>query len=99
MNEQKLDEDGEFLVKESISINLIAGGTLLLIFITAMLVANIIWSSYWDALWLFLIPAAFFLARARKNTTIIVINKTGFYYRDKLVTDWKLFFDAAVQQT
>lgn len=32
------------------------------------------------------------------NKTIMTINKTGFYYLGKLVTEWKNFIDASVTQ-
>ncbi|HZF63536.1 MAG TPA: hypothetical protein VEZ55_03575, partial [Chitinophagaceae bacterium] len=32
-----------------------------------------------------------------RNATIIKINRSGFYYAGQLVTDWKLFYDAVVQ--
>lgn len=45
---------------------------------------------------LFLIPGAIAIAKGRRNAILITINKTGFYYGGKLITDWKLFCDATV---
>ena len=93
---QLLEEDGEFVVKESRSINFIAGGVLILIFTISVLVADLDLVNFMFVLCIFLIPGAIAIARGRRNITLMVINKSGFYYAGRLVTDWKLFYDAVV---
>ena len=96
MSESKLNKEGEFVVKESRSINFIAGGILLLIFTVSVLIADLNWSNFMFALCIFLVPGGIAIARGRRNKILMVINKTGFYYAEKLVTYWKLFYDAVV---
>lgn len=98
MSEQKLTAREDFLVKESKSINYIAGGILLAIFFISMMFGDYGWSNFLFALGIFLIPGVIMIARGRRNSTIIRINKTGFYYAGRLVTDWKMFYDAVVQE-
>lgn len=96
MSESKLNKEDEFVVKESRSILFIVGSILLVIFTFAVLVADLDWANFIFALCIFLIPGAIAIARGRRNRTIMVINKNGFFYKGKLITDWKLFYDAVV---
>jgi hypothetical protein len=90
-----LEED--FLVKESKTINYVAGGIMVAVFIASLIIGDYGWSNYLWGLGLFLVPGAVYLAKGNRNTTIIRINKTGFYYREKLVTDWNHFYGAAIR--
>lgn len=74
-----------------------AGGIMLTVFFVSMLFEDFGWGNYLYALCLFLIPGAIAIAKGRRNAVIMVINKTGFYYAGKQVTDWKLFYDAVVR--
>jgi len=56
------------------------------------------WGNYLDGLLFLLIPGAFFIARAKRNPIIIKINKSGFYYIGKKITDWEHFYSAALSQ-
>jgi hypothetical protein len=94
MGEQKLDIEGQFLVKESKTINFIAGGVMVALFFGTMMFADYGWSNFLFSLFLFLVPGVVAIAKGRRNGTIIRINKNGFYHAGKLVTDWKLFYDA-----
>jgi hypothetical protein len=97
MKQPKLDENGNFLVRESKTINFIAGGVMLTVFFVSMTFGDYGWGNYLLALCVFLIPGAIALAKGKRNAVIIIINHTGFYYAGKLVTDWSRFYDAVVQ--
>src|SRR6476469_1949950 len=97
MDEPKLHADQDFLVKESKSINYIAGAALLGVFLVSMSFGDYGWSNYLTAICLFFIPGVIAIAKAQKNTIIIKINKTGFFYAGRLITEWKLFYGATVQ--
>ncbi|MGZ5221303.1 MAG: hypothetical protein ACXWC7_14540, partial [Chitinophagaceae bacterium] len=96
MSQSNLNAENDFLVKESNTINSIVGIVLLAVFFVSMAAGDSGWSIYILALFLFLIPGAFAMARARRNATIIMINKTGVYYGGRLVTAWDLFYDAKI---
>jgi hypothetical protein len=97
MTEQNFNPEGDFTVKESKTINYVAGGVMILIFAIAMIFGDLGMSNFIFALGIFLIPGAIAIGRGISNSTIIRINKTGFYYSGKLITDWNLFHDAEVQ--
>jgi hypothetical protein len=90
-----LEED--FLVKESKTINYVAGAIMVAVFIASLFIGDFGWYNYLFGLGLFLVPGAFYLARGNRNTTIIRINKTGFYYSGRLLADWHHFYGAAVR--
>lgn len=96
MAKPKLNWDEDFHVKESKSINFMAGGIMVAVFFVSMAFGDYGWSNYIFGLGLFLIPGAIAIAKGRRNATLITINKEGFYYGGKLISDWKLFCDAAV---
>jgi len=98
MSEQKLTAEGEFLVKESKFINYIMGGVLIAVFFIIMMFKDEGWSNYIFAIGVFLVPGAIAIAKGRNHVTIIRINKTGFYYTGKLVSDWKQFHDAEFRE-
>ncbi|MDQ3683185.1 MAG: hypothetical protein M3352_08955 [Bacteroidota bacterium] len=98
MSQAKLNVEEDFLVKESVTFNYVAGIILLTVFIVSMAAGDYGWANYLSALAILLIPGAFFIARARRNTTSIKINKHGFYFAGKLITSWENFFDAVLSQ-
>jgi len=97
MAESTLDIEQDFLVKDSKTTNYIIGVALLAVFVVSMSYGDYGWSNYLMAICLFLIPGAVAIAKGQRNTIIIRINKTGFFYAGKLITGWKLFYDATVQ--
>jgi hypothetical protein len=97
MAESTLDIEQDFLVKDSKTTNYIIGVALLAVFVVSMSYGDYGWSNYLTAICLFLIPGAVALAKGQRNTIIIRINKTGFFYAGKLITGWKLFYDATLQ--
>jgi hypothetical protein len=96
MSESKLDAEKDFSVKESKTINFIAGGIMLAVFFISMLYGDYGWSNYIFSVCLFLVPGAIAVVRGRRNSTIMTINKIGFFYGGKQVTTWPLFYDAVV---
>lgn len=96
MSGSKLNAEIDFLVKECKTINFVTGGALIVVFVFSMTFEDYGWSNYLTAVCLFLIPGAIAIAKGRKNLTIIKINKTGFFYGEKLVTEWNLYYDAVV---
>jgi len=44
--------------------------------------------------WILFAAALIVIAKGIKNKTVMVINKSGFYYYGELITDWKNFIEA-----
>ncbi|ANE51935.1 hypothetical protein [Flavisolibacter tropicus] len=97
MNELELTAEGEFVVRESKITNFIFGGAMLAVFFVSLFFGDYGWGNYLMGACIFLIPGAIAIAKGRRNTTIIRINKTGVYYAGRLVTDWNRFYDAVVR--
>lgn len=98
MKETKFNAESDFLVKEAKDINYFFGILLLIIFVVAIALGDYGWSNYFVALMLFLFPAAFSIARARRNAVRIKINKSGFYHHGRLITTWDRFIDARLTE-
>lgn len=98
MKETNLNAKSDFLVRESVGFNYFIGILLLIIFIAAIALGDYGWGNYLSALMLFLLPAAFFIAKARGNAVRIKINKTGFYHNGVLITTWDRFIDARLTE-
>ena len=91
MSRTNLSLETDFLVKESKTINYVAGGIMVAVFLASLFIGDFGWYNYLFGLGLFLVPGAIYLARGKQNNTIIRINKTGFYYNGRLVADWHHF--------
>ena len=98
LDQTKFNAEGDFLVKQSFTVNVIIGILLLVIFSVAAFSGDYGWGVYIKALCLFLIPAAVYLGNARRKAAFIKINKTGLYYKGRLVTDWNSFAQADITQ-
>jgi hypothetical protein len=96
MVNSKLNLDSDFLVKESRSINFVAGGAMIAVFFICIMSREMDWYTYIFAAGVFLIPGALAIARGRKNDIIMKISRAGIYYGGEFVTDWKSFYDARV---
>ena len=81
---EKFNAASSFVVKESRTMNLIIG-LFSLVFVVASFSLSI-----WVAC-LFTVPSLIFFVKAARNHTIMVINKTGFYYYGNLLTTWNNF--------
>jgi hypothetical protein len=97
MNQTNLDAEGNFLVKESKSTNYIVGALLLAVFFISLSFGDYGWSNFLFGICIFLVPGTVAIARARRNSVIMKINATGFYYYGKLIAPRNLFKDAEVQ--
>src|SRR5689334_3397640 len=95
MKKPKLNFNDDFVVKESQTINIIAGSALLAVFLISMAING---GGLLNALSLLILPAGFFFAKATRNSPIIIINKEGVFYNNKLVTNWTDYFDTNVSQ-
>jgi hypothetical protein len=86
---QKISDDQfnpkqDFVVKESKGMNfLISFFFLGLAFFSA--------SMYWWLCGFFLIPGVLLFVRGLKNQTVMIVNRTGFYYYGNLITNWTNF--------
>ncbi|MDQ3278858.1 MAG: hypothetical protein M3Q06_11065 [Bacteroidota bacterium] len=85
--EDQFHEDASFVVKESKKMRLFIG---LLTLGIAILMSR---SSIWLAIPIAAFSVASLLA-SRKNRVIMIINKEGFFYYGKLLTDWTNFVSA-----
>lgn len=87
VSEDQFSADADFIVKESKKMRLIIG--LFLLAFAAVIAKDYIWMALVVA-----IPGIASLLASRRNQVIMKINKTGFYYYGKLLTDWKNFVSA-----
>jgi len=94
------DPGGNFYVKDSKGCNITMGFLLLAAFTITVYIDrfNTDNLSVYQFLYLSIIPGVYLLKRGLANKIIITINKNGFFYFDKLVTDWNNFIDARVSQ-
>jgi len=84
ISDDQFDINSDFVVKESKSTNLVVGILFLILSLAAFFMSVLL-----GGLTLLVAIGAF--ARSSKDITIIRINKTGFYYYGKLITDWEHF--------
>ncbi len=87
----------EFLVSESQFINFIVAGALLILFTVALTMGAGDLMNYLMAFGLFLIPGLVFLYKGFSKTVFIRINGQGIFFRGKLMTDWRHFYDAQLR--
>lgn len=102
MAQLKLNDKGEFVVKDSIGVNLVIGLVFLAMFITAFFgddaARNLpLWKRL-NAMHITIIPAIIFFVKAYKNQTKILLNDVGFYYQGRLLTLWDDFIEASIVQ-
>ena len=98
MTKSNLNINKDFIVRESVAVNLAAGLFLVLVFMISMAVADFGWGHFLQGAVLLLLPGAFYLARAKRKAIIMRINKTGLYYSGRLFTSWTNFLGARVTQ-
>jgi hypothetical protein len=99
---KQLTPASDFVVRENIVMHFILAAVFFAIFLVSLsdkIDYEYIGKFRFKALYIFSIPAMFFLLKAlKKRTAIFKINRDGFYYHDELVTSWKYFIDAVVEQ-
>lgn len=96
----KLQPNSNFVVKENGGVFLVLG-----ILFTAMFIFSLLYFGKpgedlkFESTYLLLVPAIYFIRKAfTKKKAIILINKNGIYYYNKLVTSWMNFVKAHVTQ-
>ncbi|HEV7331211.1 MAG TPA: hypothetical protein VGN63_09240 [Flavisolibacter sp.] len=87
ISEDQFNADADFIVKESKKMRLIIG--LFLLCFAVLMIQDYIWMAIVAA-----IPAIASLIASTRNQVIMKINKSGFYYYGKLLTDWNNFVSA-----
>jgi hypothetical protein len=92
--------DGNFYVKDSKGCNMTMGFLFLVAFLLTVYIDRFNTNdlSIYQLFYLSIIPGVYLIKRGMINKIIITINKSGFYYFDKLITDWNNFIDAFVAQ-
>ncbi|HVF96410.1 MAG TPA: hypothetical protein VM871_03770 [Flavisolibacter sp.] len=97
-----LTEDSNFLVRENTVIHKILGFISLSVFIvslTSKADPGYEQTFHFEAIYLMLLPAIIFLWKGfSKKSTIIKINRQGFFYYGKHITNWDNFVDARLAQ-
>src|SRR6186713_592132 len=97
---QNFQPNSNFVVKESGGVFLVLG-----ILFTAMFIYSVFYfvkpgeDLKFESTYLLLVPAIYFIRKAiTKKKVIILINKNGIYYYNKLITSWFNFVKAHVTQ-
>jgi hypothetical protein len=99
-----LNKDGDFIVKESATYNILIGAVFLLLSILAVI--NFINEAnpaakikfFFGILSITLPPAILFVVKGLMGKTVITINKSGIYCFGVLKTNWSNFIEACVTQ-
>jgi len=89
--------DKSFTVRESIGANIALGVVFLALFISTFFTVDFKHFSISSAAnlpFLAIIPAVLFFIKAKRHKLIIEVNRDGFYYLGKEVTNWKYFISA-----
>ena len=102
MKQLKLNDKGEFVVKDSMGVNLVIGLVFLAMFITAFFgddaAHNLPFWQRLNAMHITIVPAIIFFVKAYKRQTKILLNDTGFFYQGRLLTYWDDFIEASIVQ-
>ncbi|HEX8357217.1 MAG TPA: hypothetical protein VF610_07405 [Segetibacter sp.] len=98
----EFDKDENFVVRESVLINLITGFIFLAILVGVLLTRNSEKNQNNGAfylIYLFLaVGVAIYFIKVKRRNVILIINRNGIYYRNVLVTDWTNFINAYIGQ-
>ena len=102
MDNVELDKDGNFIVQESILLNIMSGGILLAIFFGVLVTRDFERNNTTESfflIYLFLLTGVvIFFSKTYRRRIIIVINNNGIYFEKSLLTDWENFVDAYIIQ-
>ena len=86
ISDEQFNPEIDFVVKESKGMNILISVCFLAFgFFSASM-------SWWLCGFL-LVPGVLFLIKGLRNDTIMIVNKSGFYYYGNLVTTWANFID------
>ena len=94
MQPDALSKNSNFVVKESIAMNLIIATVLLCMAITVF--AYDTSSSYTG--FLFVVPSLFFVIKGLRNKAVMRINSQGIYLYNNLLTNWQFFKTAYLKE-
>ena len=98
----KLTENTNFDVKESIWLDYFISGIFFILFILALFMDSPTDSSYtpyyYKSMYIAIVPAILFAMRGKNKSVIIRINKNGIYYYGKFVTSWENYIDGNIEQ-
>jgi hypothetical protein len=102
MDKIKFDKDENFIVRESKFFNYFSGFIFVAFFFGILVTrdferGNRIGEFYFIYIFI-LILAAFFFVKGTRNSTNIVINKIGIYYKGTLISKWENFINAFIRQ-
>lgn len=87
ITEDQFNADADFIVKESKKMRLIIG--IFLLCFAVIMIRDYVWMAIVAA-----IPGIVSLVASTRDQVIMKINKSGFYYYGKLLTDWNNFVSA-----
>lgn len=98
----KLTENTNFDVKESIWLDYFISGIFFILFILALFMDSPADSSYnpyyYKSMYIAIVPAILFAMRGKNKSVVIRINKNGIYYYGKFVTSWENYIDGNIEQ-
>src|SRR5947208_16236338 len=101
--ENTLTDDSNFIVKESKSLNLIAG--IILLIIALAVLYNIFTDYHFDQVVIYkkmvmlsLLPGIILIWKGVKNSVLLTINKSGIYRCGVLLTSWDNFISGNITQ-
>lgn len=102
MRKLELNNKGEFVVKESIGVNLVLGLVFLAMFITGFFADKSTYDlPFWKRLnvsHITLVPALIFFIKAYRHQTKILVSQQGIFFQGRLVTNWADFIEASIVQ-
>src|SRR5438270_7053279 len=98
-----LTDDSNFIMRESKSLNLIAGVVLLVV--ALLVLYNIFTDYHFDKIGIYkkmlllsLIPGILYIWKGLQNNILLTINKNGIYRCGTLLTTWDNFINAQITQ-
>ena len=96
------DSDGNFVVKESASLNYLTAALSFLTFIGVLITRNFEigqpFSEFYLIYIFILVPGIISLVKYSRKKDIIKVNKTGVFYYGVAVTDWNNFRNACIAE-
>ena len=97
MSQTPLQPDTNFVVKEDKFLNLLIAGLCFFFFVISIVTFSGQFIDYFSIPF-FLGPTLLFVYKAFKSHTLILINKKGIHYGNKLITDWQHFYNAQLKE-
>ena len=98
MDNQTLSKTGDFVVRQSATVNRVVAIAFLLVFAVSALISELGWKELVGGFSILVLPAFYFLRQSRQQTELLKINRQGFFQSGKLVADWSQFDKAWLDQ-